>query len=64
MTRHIVTDCAFKVISEAKVREMMANGVEAFIMRGGYVTGVDPETAPQAQILINSKQFKQSPVHY
>ena len=50
MTRHIVTDCAFKVISEAKVREMMANGVEAFIMRGGYVTGVDPETSPQAQI--------------
>jgi hypothetical protein len=50
MTLHIVVDCAFKVIPEAKVQEMMANGIDGFIIRGGYVTGVDPEVALQAPI--------------
>jgi hypothetical protein len=50
MSRHIFVDYAFVVLSEAKIREMMANGIEAFIIRGGYVTSVDATVAQQVPI--------------
>jgi hypothetical protein len=49
--RHVFVDYSNQVLDENKIKEMMANGIEAVIMRSGYVTSIDPAVALQVPIL-------------
>ena len=51
MTRHVFVDYSNQVLDENKIKEMMANGIEAVIMRSGYVTSKDAAVALQVPIL-------------